>query len=115
MTLESKDDQDPLGQVVVPLHEEQVSIGKREVVTDPVKVSTATQSREELVEQLLRSERVEIERVPMRQVVQEVAQVREEGDVTILPVVEGDGLLRAPPRALAALLRSTSSRSCSHR
>jgi stress response protein YsnF len=90
MTFESKDDQDPLDHVVVPLHEEQVSIGKHKAVIDRVKVSTV---REELVEQLLRKERVDIERVPIGQVVQEVPQfhipqVREEGDVTIIPVVE---------------------------
>jgi stress response protein YsnF len=87
MTLESKDDQDPLDHVVVPLHEEQVRIEKREVVTDRVKVSTRTHSQKELMEQLLRKERVEIERVPMGQIVQEVPQVREEGDVTIIPVM----------------------------
>jgi len=88
MTLEPKDDQDPRDQEVIPLHEEQVSIGTRRVVTGRVKVATVTHSREELVEQLLRKERVEIERVPVGQVVQEVPQVREEGDVTIIPVVE---------------------------
>ena len=87
MTLES-DDRDPLDRVVIPLHEEQVAIDKRKVVTGRVQVSTVTQSREELVEQLLRKERVEIERVPIGQVVQEVPRVREEGDVTIIPVVE---------------------------
>ena len=65
MTLESKDDQDPPDHVVVPLHAEKFSIGEREVVTDRVKVSTVTHSGEELVEQLLRNERVEIEPVPM--------------------------------------------------
>ena len=88
MTLEPKDEQDPLNQVVIPLHGEQASIGKRQVVTGRVKVSTVTHSREELVEQLLLKERVEIERVPVGKAVQEVPQVREEGDVIIIPVVE---------------------------
>ena len=88
MTLEPKRDPDPRDQEVIPLHAEQVSIGTRRVVTGRVKVSTVTHSREELVEQLLRKERVEIERVAMGQVVQEVPQVREEGDVIIIPVVE---------------------------
>ena len=88
MTLDPKDEQDPLDHVVIPVHAEQVSIGKRQVVTGRVKVSTVTHSREELVEQLLRKERVEVERVPVGQVVEEVPQVREEGDVTIIPVVE---------------------------
>jgi uncharacterized protein (TIGR02271 family) len=88
MTLESKEDQDPRDHVVIPLHEEQASIEKRQVVTGRVQVLTVTHSREELVEQLLQRERVEIERVPVGQVVQEVPQVREERDVTIIPVVE---------------------------
>ena len=88
MTPEPKHEKDPLDQEVVPLHAEQVSIGKRQVVTGRVKVSTVTHSREELVEQLLRKESVEIERVPVGQVVHEVPQVRQEGDVTIIPIVE---------------------------
>jgi len=88
MTLEPKGEQDPLDQIAIPLYAEEVSIGKRQVVTGRVKVSTVTHSREELVEQLLRKERVEIERVPVGQIVQEVPQVREEGDLTIIPVVE---------------------------
>ena len=88
MTLEPKGEQDPLDQIAIPLYAEEVSIGKRQVVTGRVKVSTVTHSREELVEQLLRKERVEVERVPVGQIVQEVPQVREEGDLTIIPVVE---------------------------
>jgi stress response protein YsnF len=88
MTLGPKDERDPLDQVVIPIHAEEVSIGKRQVVTGRLTVSTITHSREELVQELLRKERVEIERVPVGQVVQEVPQVREEGDLTIIPVVE---------------------------
>ena len=88
MTLEPKHEKDPRDPEVIPLHAEQVSIGKRQVVTGRVGISTVTYSREELVEQLLRKERVEIERVPVGQVIQEVPQVRQEGDVTIIPVVE---------------------------
>ena len=88
MPYENKDANDPLDRVVIPLHAEEVSIGKKQVATGRVKVSTVTHSREELVEQLLQSERVEIERVPMGQVVATVPAVRTEGDVTIIPVVE---------------------------
>jgi uncharacterized protein (TIGR02271 family) len=88
MPFEDKDESDPLDRVVIPLHAEEVSIGKKQVATGRVKVSTVTRSREELVEQLLRSERVEIERVPMGQVIAKVPEVRTEGDITIIPVVE---------------------------
>lgn len=88
MPFEDKDENDPLDQVVIPLHAEEVSIGKKQVATGRVMVSTVTNSREELVEQLLQSERVEVERVPMGQVVATIPEVRTEGDITIIPVVE---------------------------
>jgi uncharacterized protein (TIGR02271 family) len=88
MPFENRDESNPLDQVVIPLHAEEVSIGKKQVATGRVKVSTVTHSREELVQQLLQSERVEVERVPMGQVVAKVPEVRTEGDVTIIPVVE---------------------------
>lgn len=88
MPLENKDESNPLDHVVIPLHAEEVSIGKKQVATGRVKVSTVTHSREELVQQLLQSERVEVERVPMGQVVAKVPEVRTEGDITIIPVVE---------------------------
>jgi stress response protein YsnF len=88
MALGPKDEPDLPDQVVIPIHAEEVSIGKRQVVTGRLKVSTITHSREELVEELLRKERVEVERVPMGHIVQEVPRVRQEGDLTIIPVVE---------------------------
>jgi uncharacterized protein (TIGR02271 family) len=88
MPFENKDENDPLDQVVIPLHAEEVSIGKKQVATGRVMVSTVTHSREELVEQLLQSERVEVDRVPVGQVVMSAPQVRTEGDITIIPVVE---------------------------
>jgi uncharacterized protein (TIGR02271 family) len=88
MTFDQKDETDPLDQVVIPLHAEEVSIGKRQIATGRVTVSTVTQSREELVEQLLQTERVEVERVPVGKVVQQAPEVREEEDLIIIPVVE---------------------------
>ena len=88
MTFDQKDETDPLDQVVIPLHAEEVSIGKRQIATGRVTVSTVTQSREELVEQLLQSERVEVEHLPVGKVIQQVPEIREEGDLVIIPVVE---------------------------
>jgi uncharacterized protein (TIGR02271 family) len=85
---EHRDEINPLDQVVIPLHAEEVSIGKKQVATGRVKVSTVTHTREELIEQLLQSERVEVERVPVGQVVAKAPEVRTEGDITIIPVVE---------------------------
>ncbi len=91
MALENRSESNPINpddQIVIPLHAEEVSIAKRQVATGRVKVSTVTHSREQLVEQLLERERVEVERVPVGQVVTKIPDVRTEGDVTIIPVVE---------------------------
>ena len=55
------DQNNPLDQVVIPLLAEEVSVGKRQVATGRVKVSTVTHSREEQIEQLLESDRVEVD------------------------------------------------------
>jgi stress response protein YsnF len=94
MPFENRDESNPLDQVVIPLHAEEVSIGKKQVATGRVKVSTVTHSREEVVQQLLQSERVEVERVPMGQIVEKVPEIRTEGDITIIPVVEETVVLR---------------------
>lgn len=82
------DNNESVDQVVIPLHAEEVSVGKKQVATGRVKVSTVTHSRQQLIEQLLHSERVEVERVPVGKVVAQAPDVRTEGDVTIIPVVE---------------------------
>lgn len=55
---------------------------------DTVRVSTITSHVETDVEEELAHERVEVERVPIGRVVDAVPPIREEGDVTIVPVVE---------------------------
>jgi uncharacterized protein (TIGR02271 family) len=88
MALENVNEENPLDQVVIPLHAEEVSIGKRQVATGRVKVATVTQSREEVFEQPLQTERIEVERVPVGRVIEKAPEIRTEEDVTIIPVVE---------------------------
>lgn len=73
---------------VIPIAEERARIEKRDRVVGRVRVRTET--REEDVELLdtLRSSRVEVERVPVNAFVDEPPEVREEGNVTIIPVLE---------------------------
>lgn len=87
MVLENTKD-NPGDQIVIPLYAEEVSIGKKKTATSRVRVSTVTHAREQLVNELLQSERVEIEHVPVGHVVAKVPDIRTEGDVTIIPVVE---------------------------
>lgn len=78
------------GDSVLPIVEEELRVSKRETM-ERVRVRTVTETRDELVRQELQGERVAIERVPVDRLVEPGApapQVRTEGDVTILPVVE---------------------------
>ena len=74
--------------LIVPLHAEEVSVTRRQVAGDTVRVATVTRQHEQLVNEVLTHERVEIERVPIGRVVDQVPPVREEGDTTIMSVVE---------------------------
>src|SRR3954451_9481928 len=75
-------------EVIVPVHTEQAEVTRRSTVTGRVTVSTVTKARDELIDELLTNEHAEIERVPIRQLVDEVPGIREEGDTTVIPVVE---------------------------
>jgi stress response protein YsnF len=75
-------------EVVVPLHAEEAAVQTLERTTGRVTVSTVTRAREELVEAMLTSERVEIERREVRELVDAMPAIREEGDIIVIPVVE---------------------------
>jgi uncharacterized protein (TIGR02271 family) len=75
-------------ELIVPLHAEELSVTRRRVTGDTVRVRTATREREQLVDEELTHHRVEIERVVVDRVVDAVPPIREEGDVTIVPIVE---------------------------
>ena len=75
-------------EVIVPVHTEQAEMTRRSTVTGRVTVSTVTKVRDELIDELLTNEHTEIERVAIRQLVDEVPGIREEGDTTVIPVVE---------------------------
>ena len=72
----------------IPLVEERISIGKREVECGRVRVHVTVEERQETVtEELLRDD-LQIERVPRNVRLTEVPHVRLEGNTTIVPVVE---------------------------
>jgi uncharacterized protein (TIGR02271 family) len=75
-------------QTVIPVFEEELSVDKRVVETARVSVSRVTHSHEQLVDELLQHEKVEVERVPVDRQVEAMPSIRQEGDVTIIPVVE---------------------------
>ena len=76
------------GQIVVPLHAEEISVARRQTVTGRTQISIMTRQQENVVEELLAREHVEIERTPMDQPLEDAPAVREEGDTIIIPVLE---------------------------
>lgn len=74
--------------VVIPAIREEATIVRREVESGRVRVAKQVQEREELVSAPLASERVRVERVPVGRTVDHAPEVRQEGDTTIVPVIE---------------------------
>jgi len=72
----------------IPLLEEEVHIGTREVVKGRVRVQTTTDTVEEIARATLNEDVVEVTRVPVGREVDTAPQVRTENDVVIIPVLE---------------------------
>ena len=68
--------------------EERLSVAKRRIRGDVVRVSTTTEVVDEVVKIELDRYRVEVTRVPVGQIVDEAPLARSEGGTTIIPVVE---------------------------
>ena len=75
-------------ETVIPVFEEELSVAKRVVETARVRVSRVTHTHQQLVVELLQQEKVEVEHVPIDRQVEVMPSIRQEGDVTIIPVVE---------------------------
>ncbi len=73
---------------VIPLLAETFEVSKRSVTTGRVRVSTHTETRQEAAEVELDRTAVDVVRVPVGRIVDEVPKVRNEGSTTIVPVVE---------------------------
>ena len=78
---------DDASDVRIPLVEERLVTSKREVETGRVRVRTLVDENETLVRETLRHSTVEVERVTIEREIDEIPPVREEGGVTIIPVV----------------------------
>ena len=81
-------DTDTGGEVRIPVIQEEVVVGTREVERGGVRVHKTVNEREEVVEQPVLNEEVNVERVAIGRIVETVPQVREEGDTLIIPVLE---------------------------
>ena len=84
--------EDAAGEVVLPLVEENLLVGKRRVETGRVRVSVNTEIQEQIVRETLRSERTELERVAVGRELapgEPAPAMRQEPDGTVVvPVLE---------------------------
>jgi uncharacterized protein (TIGR02271 family) len=78
----------PSGEPHIPLRAEDLTVSKLQVAGDIVRVRTVTREQETFVDETLNHERVQIERVPIGRQVEAIPPVRQEGNTTILSVVE---------------------------
>jgi uncharacterized protein (TIGR02271 family) len=74
--------------LVIPIIQEEAFLAKRVVESGKVRISKRISEREELIDEPLFREEVTVERVPINQYVDQPPQVRHEGDVMIIPVVQ---------------------------
>lgn len=75
---------------IIPLREERLTVGRRVVETGRVRVHLSTTTEDAAVREVLRQDRVEVERVPVGREVAAAPAVREEEDgaVLVVPVLE---------------------------
>jgi uncharacterized protein (TIGR02271 family) len=75
--------------LVIPVVEETLEVSRERVETGRVRISKSVESREEVVDEPLAREKLRVEHVPINQVVSgEIPKIREEGDVTVIPILE---------------------------
>jgi stress response protein YsnF len=74
-------------EIIVPLHVEDVSVERRKLERG-VQVQVRTINHDHLIDEALAHERVVIERVAIGRPIDAIPPVREEGDTTVVSVVE---------------------------
>jgi len=72
----------------IPLHVEEVSVSRHEIKKANIHSALVAATREQLIDEELTRVRVEVERVPIGRTIEGVPAISQEGDTTIIPVVE---------------------------
>jgi len=73
---------------VLRLLAEDATVSHETVETGRVRVAKVTRSRDHLVDELLTRTSVEVDRVPIGRLIETMPAIREDGDVTVVPIVE---------------------------
>src|SRR3954466_13299935 len=75
-------------EMVVPVVEETAVVYKERVVTDRVRLHKRVHEDQEVLDIPVRTETLEVERVPVDRFVEAAPAIRQEGETTVYPVVE---------------------------
>ncbi len=75
-------------QIVIPIVAEELSVGKRVVETERVRIRKVVHEHTEQIDEPLFREQVQVERVAVNQVLEQPIGMYYEGDVMVIPVVE---------------------------
>lgn len=75
-------------ELIIPVIEEKEQVGKRQIETGKVRIHKDVREEGFLVHTPLIHEDVEVERIPVNRFVEKAPDVRQEGDITIIPVME---------------------------
>jgi uncharacterized protein (TIGR02271 family) len=75
-------------ELVIPVTEETVTVQTRQRQSGVVEIRKTVHERTEVVDPPLHSEEVEVERVAINRIVEAPVPVRQEGDTTIIPLLE---------------------------
>ena len=73
---------------VIPLVEERAVVLKRKKVTGGLRVRTVVRENEEVIDQPLTTDEIEVERVPVDCWVEAPVPIRQEGETTIITLLE---------------------------
>ena len=72
----------PKTEDTIPLHEEQLEVTTREIITGITSIATRTETRDEEVNLPLISTDVDIERIPINEIVDTIPTVRNDGETS---------------------------------
>jgi stress response protein YsnF len=74
--------------IVIPLYAEEVSIERRKIVGDTIRVTVRTNTTEQVIDEHTTHTRVIVECTPIGKPIDSVPPVRTEADTIVIPVVE---------------------------
>ena len=74
--------------VVIPVAEEQLEIGKREIEAGRLRLQKRVSEHEQTVDEPLFADEISLERVTINRFIDEPTEARIEGDTTVIPLFE---------------------------